>query len=80
MADYVVNITAKDNISGTLKQISQDFDNIGNTARESAKEIGKTDKELGHLGESSKVLDYTRQRFEKITQSTAPAKKQLREL
>lgn len=80
MADYIVNITAKDNISNTLSSVKQEFNNIGNSAKNSAKEIDKVGKNVDVLGDKSKILERAKERFDKITQSTAPAKKQLRDI
>ena len=66
MADYVVNISAKDNISGTINNVKKEIQGVG--------------KELDGVSQSSAALEQAKARFDKITQSTAPAKKQLREI
>ena len=59
MADYVVTLTGKDNLSNTIKQV-------------------KT--ELNSVGAATKGIDAIGQKFEKIKGSTAPLKKQLKDL
>lgn len=59
MADYVVRMTGQDNLSGTIKQVKS---------------------ELNDLGKTTSKLDQIDKKFEKITNSTAPLKKQLRDL
>lgn len=59
MADFVVRLTGKDELSGTLNKVKQ---------------------ELNQTGEASSRLDQIRDRFNKITSSSAPLKKQLREI
>ena len=57
MADYVVRLTGKDELSGTLNKVKQ---------------------ELNQTGDAGSKLDQIRDRFNKITASSAPLKKQLR--
>lgn len=57
MADYVVRLTGKDELSGTLNKVKQ---------------------ELNQTGDAGSKLDQIRDRFNKITTSSAPLKKQLR--
>lgn len=59
MADYVVRMTGQDNLSGTIKQVKS---------------------ELNDLGKTTSKLDQIDAKFSKITNSTAPLKKQLRDL
>lgn len=59
MADYVVRMTGQDNLSGTIKQVKS---------------------ELNDLGKTTSKLDQIDKKFNKITNSTAPLKKQLRDL
>lgn len=59
MADYVVRMTGQDNLSGTIKQVKS---------------------ELNDLGKTTSKLDQIDKKFSKITNSTAPLKKQLRDL
>ena len=59
MADYVVRLTGKDELSGTLNKVKQ---------------------ELNQTGDAGSKLDQIRDRFNKITTSSAPLKKQLREI
>ena len=59
MADYVVRLTGKDELSGTLNKVKQ---------------------ELNQTGDAGSRLDQIRDRFNKITTSSAPLKKQLREI
>lgn len=59
MADYVVTLTGKDNLSNTIKTVKQELNSIG----------GATSK-----------LDTIQKKFDTIQNSTAPLKKQLRDL
>lgn len=59
MADYVVRMTGQDNLSGTIKQVKS---------------------ELNDLGKTTSKIDQIDAKFSKITNSTAPLKKQLRDL
>ena len=59
MADFVVRLTGKDELSGTLNKVKQ---------------------ELNQTGDAGSRLDQIRDRFNKITSSSAPLKKQLREI
>lgn len=59
MADYVVRMTGQDNLSGTIKQVKS---------------------ELNDLGKTTSKIDQIDKKFSKITNSTAPLKKQLRDL
>ena len=59
MADYIVRLTGKDELSGTLNKVKQ---------------------ELNQTGDAGSKLDQIRDRFNKITTSSAPLKKQLREI
>ena len=59
MADFVVRLTGKDELSGTLNKVKQ---------------------ELNQTGDAGSKLDQIRDRFNKITTSSAPLKKQLREI
>ena len=59
MADFVVRLTGKDELSGTLNKVKQ---------------------ELNQTGDAGSKLDQIRDRFNKITSSSAPLKKQLREI
>lgn len=59
MADYVVRLTGKDELSGTLNKVKQ---------------------ELNQTGDAGSKLDQIRDRFNKITTSSAPLKRQLREI
>lgn len=58
MADYVVNLTGKDNLSGTVKSVK---------------------KELDGVGQSASKLDIIDKKFNKIQNSAAPLKKQLKD-
>ena len=59
MADYVVTLTGKDNLSQTIKQVKSELNSVG--------------------GAASKI-DQIQKKFEKIQTSTAPLKKQLKDL
>ena len=59
MADYVVTLTGKDNLTNTIKNIKQ---------------------ELNSVGSSTTKIDDIQKKFDKIQNSTAPLKKQLRDL
>lgn len=59
MADYVVTLTGKDNLSNTIKTVKQELNSVG----------GATSK-----------LDQIQKKFDTIQNSTAPLKKQLRDL
>lgn len=59
MADYVVTLTGKDNLSNTIKTVKQELNSIG----------GATSK-----------LETIQKKFDTIQNSTAPLKKQLRDL
>lgn len=59
MADYVVRLTGKDELSGTLNKVKQ---------------------ELNQTGDAGSKLDQIRDRFNKITASSAPLKRKLREI
>ena len=59
MADYVVTLTGKDNLSQTIKQVKG---------------------ELNGVGAATTKIDAIGQKFEKIKTSTAPLKKQLKDL
>jgi hypothetical protein len=59
MADYVVTLTGKDNLSNTIKTVKQELNSVG----------GATSK-----------LDTIQKKFDTIQNSTAPLKKQLRDL
>lgn len=59
MADYVVRMTGQDNLSGTIKQVKS---------------------ELNDLGKTTSKLDQIDKKFEKITQSAAGVKKEMRDL
>ena len=59
MADYVVRLTGKDELSGTLNKVKQ---------------------ELNQTGDAGSRLDQIRDRFNKITTSSAPLKRKLREI
>lgn len=59
MADYVVRLTGKDELSGTLNKVKQ---------------------ELNQTGDAGSKLDQIRDRFNKITTSSAPLKRKLREI
>lgn len=59
MADYVVRLTGKDELSGTLNKVKQ---------------------ELNQTGDAGSKLDQIRDRFNKITTSSAPLKKKLKEI
>ena len=59
MADYVVRLTGKDELSSTLNKVKQ---------------------ELNQTGDAGSRLDQIRDKFNKITSSSAPLKKQLREI
>lgn len=59
MADFVVRLTGKDELSGTLNKVKQ---------------------ELNQTGDAGSKLDQIRERFNKITTSSAPLKRQLREI
>ena len=58
MADYVVTLTGKDNLSGTIKSVKQ---------------------ELNGVGGSAKQLDKISAQFDKITKSSMPLNRQVRE-
>lgn len=58
MADYVVTLTGKDNLSGTIKSVKQ---------------------ELNGVGGSAKQLDKISAKFDKITKSSMPLNRQVRE-
>ena len=59
MADYVVTLTGKDNLSNTIKQVKQELNSVG--------------------GATSKMDDIAK-KFDKIQNSGAPLKKQLKDL
>lgn len=59
MADYVVTLTGKDNLSQTIKQVKG---------------------ELNTVGQAAKGIDAIGQKFDKIKSSSAPLKKQLKDL
>ena len=59
MADYVVTLTGKDNLSQTIKQVKSELNSVG--------------------GAASKI-DQIEKKFDKIQNSTAPLKKQLKDL
>lgn len=58
MADYVVTLTGKDNLSNTIKSVKQ---------------------ELNGVGDSASKLDKINTKFEKITKSSMPLNRQVRE-
>lgn len=59
MADYVVRMTGQDNLSGTIKQVKS---------------------ELNDLGKTTSKLDQIDKKFNKITNSAAGVKKEMRDL
>lgn len=59
MADYVVTLTGKDNLTDTIKAVKNELNSVG--------------------GASSKIDDIQK-KFDKIQNSTAPLKKQLKDL
>lgn len=58
MADYVVTLTGKDNLSNTIKSVKQ---------------------ELNGVGDSASKLDKINTKFEKITKSSMPLNRQVKE-
>lgn len=58
MADYVVTLTGKDNLSSTIKQVKNELNSVG--------------------GAASKI-DQIQRKFDKITNSTMPLNRQVRE-
>lgn len=66
MAKTLLEIQAKDNASKVLKDTKQAVQDLG--------------KSVVDAGKSSNELDKIKQRFDKISESTMPAKRQMREL
>lgn len=60
MADYVVRLTGKDDLSGTIKQVKKELSDIGN--------VGGT------------AIDKIDKKFNRIIESSAPLKRQLKDL
>lgn len=58
MADYVVTLTGKDNLSNTIKTVKQELDGVGGSANK---------------------LDKINAKFDKITKSTMPLNRQVKE-
>jgi len=84
MADLSINITAHDEASQSLQNTKKGLDDIGKAAKDAAKEVSSTAKSMDNVQQSTNktntYLEAAKQRLEKITSSTKPAKQQLREL
>ena len=83
-ADLSINITAKDEASQSLQNTKKGLDDVGKAAKDAAKDVKDTAKSMDSVQQSTNkansYLEAAKQRFEKITESTKPAKQQLKEL
>ena len=84
MADLSINITAHDEASQSLQNTRKGLEDVGKAAKDASKEVNDTAKSIDGIQQSTNkansYLESARQRFEKITSSTRPAKQQLKEL